>query len=223
MCGRVVITSPASAIRQIFGTTNSLVNMAPSWNVAPTHEVPVVRRHPETGSRHLDLLTWGLVPHRTRDLASARRPINARSETVQQLPTFRQAFRSRRGIMVADAYYEWQTADDGKTKLPYAIARIDGRPLALAALWEGWRGLDGAIVRSFSLLTTASKGDLGTIHDRMPVWLEPEDWPIWLGEREGDPTNLLNPDPNGVLHSWRVSQRVNSVRNNGADLLHPVC
>jgi putative SOS response-associated peptidase YedK len=71
--------------------------------VAPTHEVPVVRRHPETGARHLDLLTSGLVPHWTRDLASARRPINARSETVQQLLTFRQAFAARRGIAVADA------------------------------------------------------------------------------------------------------------------------
>ena len=221
MCGRAVITSPASAIRQIFGTTNPLVNIPSSWNVAPTHEVPVVRRNPDTGARHLDLLTWGLVPHWTRELASARRPINARAETIGQLPMFRHAFRSRRGIMVADAYYEWQTADDGKTKLPFAIARIDGQPLALAAIWEGWRGPDGSLIRSFSLLTTAARDGLTAIHDRMPVWLEPADWQVWLGEQDGDPAALLNPAPDGVLRSWRVSPQVNSVRNNDATLVDP--
>src|ERR1035437_312296 len=107
MCGRYASFLPAEAIVRLFRTVNPLPNVAASWNVAPSQNAMVVRRHPETGERHLDLLTWGLVPHWTMDIHQARRPINARAETVATSPMFRAALVSRRCLVPADAFYEW--------------------------------------------------------------------------------------------------------------------
>ena len=181
----------------------------------------VVRRHPESGERRLDLLTWGLVPHWTKDLAKARKPINARAETVATSPMFREAFHRRRCIVPADAFYEWRAQGDGP-KQPYAIARRDGDLLAFAGLWEGWRGPAGEILRTFTIIVTAANEDLSPIHDRMPVILEQRDWPAWLGEQEADPTELLRPAEAGAVRIWPVSTRVNKPANNDAALLEPV-
>jgi putative SOS response-associated peptidase YedK len=220
MCGRYASFLPADAIAQLFSTVNPLPNAAPSWNVAPTQNAMVVRRRPDTGERHLDLLTWGLVPHWTKDIHQARKPINARAETVATLGTFRAALAARRCLVPADAFYEWKATPAGKQ--PYAIARQDGTPLAFAGLWEGWRGPDGDVLRTFAIITTPANATMARVHDRMPAILEPEDWPAWLGEAETDPAALLRPAADDVLKLWPVSQAVNNVRNNGADLLEPV-
>jgi putative SOS response-associated peptidase YedK len=117
----------------------------------------------------------------------------------------------------ADAFYEWRTLPDGKQ--PYAIARQDGAPVTFAGIWEGWRAPDGEVLRTFAILTTSANGTMSQLHERMPVILEPRDWPVWLGELEGDAPALMHPAADGVLHIWPVSRAVNSVRNNGADLL----
>lgn len=222
MCGRYVMTLPPDEIRRIFATTNPPPNVEPRWNVAPTQEAPVVRRHPETGQRHLDLLRWGLVPRWARDPKATRQPINARAETVGSSPMFRDAFRSRRCLVPADAFYEWQVTGPGKApKQPLAVARADGRPMALAGLWEGWRGADGTVLRTFTIVTTTAADSIGHVHDRMAVILEPADWPAWLGEASGDPAALLRPSP-APLRIWPVSTAVNSVRNEGPDLLREV-
>ncbi len=109
---------------------------------------------------------------------------------------------------------------DGKQ--PYAIARQDGAPLAFASLWEGWRGPDGEALRTFAILTTAANATMRQLHDRMPVILEPEDWPAWLGEAEGDLPSLLRPAGEGVLRHRPVSRAVNNVRNKGAKLLDAI-
>ena len=199
---------------------NPLPNVAPSWNVAPTQGALVVRRHPETGERRLDLLTWGLVPHWTKDLEAARKPINARAETVATSDMFRAALAERRCLVPAGAFYEWKAMPGGKQ--PYAIARQDGAPLAFAGLWDGWRGLDGTVLRTFAIITTPANAIMATLHDRMPAILEPEDWPAWLGEVEGDPVALLRPAADTVLRLWPISRAVNNVRNNGASLLDPI-
>ena len=221
MCGRFASTTPPASVARLFKTAGAVPNAAPSWNVAPSQPAMVVRRHPETGERRLDLLTWGLVPHWTKDLAKARKPINARAETVATSPMFREAFHRRRCIVPADAFYEWQAQDDGP-KQPYAIARRDGDLLAFAGLWEGWRGPAGEILRTFSIIVTAANEDLAPIHDRMPVILEQRDWPGWLGEQEADPTELLRPADAGTVRIWPVSTRVNKPANNDAALLEPV-
>jgi len=144
---------------------------------------PVVRRHPETGERHLDLLMWGLRPFWTKQPMKVERPINARAETVARSPIFRGAFARRRTIVPADAFYEWCVVENGKQ--PYAIARQDGQPMAFAGLWEGYRWPDGKVTRSFAIITTEANAEMAELHDRMPAILEPEDWPAWLGEVGG--------------------------------------
>lgn len=217
MCGRYASTISADQIRALFRTGNPAVNLAPSWNVAPTQPAMVVRRHPETGARHLDLLQWGLIPHFTRNLKDARRPINARSETAGSSGIFRSALAARRCLVPADAFYEWRAMADGKQ--PYAIARRDETPLAFAGLWEGWRSPDGESLRTFTILTTAANEMMAELHDRMPVILEQPDWPVWLGDAEGNALELMRPAASNVLHLWPVSRAVNSVRNNKPDLL----
>ena len=220
MCGRYASFLPPEAIARFFRTVNPLPNLAPSWNVAPTQAAMVVRRHPETGDRHLDLLKWGLVPSFTKDIKQARRPINARSETVATSGMFRTAFAKRRCLVPAGAFYEWRAEPTGKQ--PYAIARMDGDPMAFAGLWEAWRYPDGEILRTFTILTTNANATMAELHDRMPVILEPTDWPIWLGEVEGDPAALLRPAADHVLQVWPVSRRVNTPRHNDAQLLERV-
>ena len=117
-----------------------------------------------------------------------------------------------------EAFYEWRRRE-GAPKQPFAIGRADGTPLALAGLWEGWKGADGEVVRSFCILTTVGSAVMLSVHDRMPVILEPKDWPTWLGEVEDEPSALLRPAEEDVLRLWPVSTSVNSVRNNGAELL----
>ena len=207
-------------MRRTFRTVNQLPNLEPSWNVAPTQLAPVVRRHPETGERHLDLLQWGLLPYFTKDPIHARRPINARAETVATSGMFRRAFELRRAIVPADTFYEWKVVENGKQ--PYAIARQDRQPMAFTGLWEGFRWADGTVTRSFAIITTAANADVAELHDRMPVILEPADWPVWLGEVEGDPGSLLHSPPAGTLRVWRVDRRVNSPKNNGPELLEPI-
>lgn len=215
MCGRFVFYRPADEIRAMFGTVNPVPNIPPTWNMAPTRDAPVVRRHPQTGERHLDLLRWGLLPHWAKD-KSVRQPINARSETAATSGMFRDPLAKRRCIVPADAFYEWQTT--GTAKTPHAIARQDGAMLAFAGLWDGWRGADGEIVRSFVILTTEAAPELRFLHERMPVILEPDSWPLWLGETEGEPGSLLRTS-HTPLKIWPVSTRVNSVRNDGPELL----
>jgi putative SOS response-associated peptidase YedK len=217
MCGRFVITSAPAAIRALFGTRNALINLAPSWNVAPTDTAMVIRRAPDSGERHLDALRWGLVPHFTKDLKAARKPINARSETAATSGMFRGALAARRCLVAVDSFYEWLAMPDGKQ--PYAIAPTDGQPMAMAGIWEGWRAPDGEVWRSFAILTTTANATMQRLHERMPVILEPADWAIWLGEEPGDPPSLMRPLADGRLRLWPVSRAVNSVRNNSPDLL----
>jgi len=219
MCGRYAAYRSVDEVRRIFATVNAPPNFQATWNMAPTQLAPVVRRHPAEGARHLDLLTWGLVPHWSKDPKAERKPINARSETAATSPLFRDALARRRCIVPIDAFYEWQAVEGGKQ--PYAIARADGAPLALAGLWEGWRGPEGEVLRTFTVLTTAACKALEHLHERMPVVLEKPDWALWLGEEEGPYGELLRPSA-AALRVWRVATKVNNVRNNGPDLLEEV-
>ncbi len=173
MCGRYASLLPPEAVARFFRTTNALANIGPSWNVAPSQQAMVVRRHPETGERHLDLLQWGLLPYWTKERAQARRPINARAETIATSPMFRQAFAKRRARVPAGVFYEWRKTRVAKQYV--AIARNDGDALAFAGLWEGYRWPSGATTRRFCIITTRPNALMVPIHDRMPVALEPGD------------------------------------------------
>jgi len=220
MCGRYASFLPAEAIARLFHTVNPIPNLPPTWNMAPTQDAMVVRHHPETGERHLDLLKWGLLPYFTKDPARAKRPINARAETVQTSGMFRSAFARRRCLVPADAFYEWKPVEVGKQ--PYAIARQDGQPMAFAGLWENYKWPDGTLTRTFTIVTTNANAMMAALHDRMPVIVEQKDWLTWLGEVEGDPATLMRSADEDVLKVWPVSRKVNSPRNNGAELLERV-
>jgi len=129
------------------------------------------------------------------------------------------AFAKRRCLIPAAAFYEWKATPAGKE--PFAIARADGDPLAFAGIWEGWRAPDGEVLRTFAILTTTANREMSALHDRMPVILEREAWPVWLGEEEGDPIQLLRPAAEGVVRIWPVSKAVGNVRNDTPDLLKP--
>jgi putative SOS response-associated peptidase YedK len=219
MCGRFASILPPEFIRRLFAAEGDTPNLGTSWNLAPSQDALVVRRHPETGARRLDALRWGLVPHFTKDLKAAAKPINARAESVATSGLFRGAFAARRCIVPAELFYEWKKVVGGKQ--PFAIARQNEAPLAFGALWEGWRSPDGEVLRTFAIITTAANREMAELHHRMPLVLEERDWPLWLGEQEGDPRTLLLPAPDGTLKAWPVSTRVNSPRNNDAGLIEP--
>ena len=220
MCGRFASSLPPDEMRRLFATLGETPNHPPSWNVAPTQTALVVRRHPDTDERRLDPVVWGLIPWFEKDPKGGRKPINVRSETIASSGMFRAAFQARRCLVPVDAFYEWDTTPAGKQ--PYAFSRVDGEPLAMAGLWEGWRAPDGQVRRTFTIATTAANRFMSRIHDRMPVILEREDWPVWLGEEPGSPINLLQPAAADVLRSWPVSRDVNSPRHNRADLLDQI-
>lgn len=221
MCGRYVSFLPPEEIARLFRTVGPLPNIGPTWNLAPTQQALVVRRHPASGERRLDLLRWGLLPYWAKGPKSPRQPINARAETLASAPMFREAFAKRRALVPASAFYEWRQAEGGERR-PFGIARADGKPMAFGGLWEGWRGPDGEVVRSFAIVTTPANTDVAELHDRMPLVLEANDWSLWLGEAEGDPAALLRPAAAGTLRFWPVSRRVNSAREDGPDLLRPI-
>ena len=223
MCGRYFQQRGSGDIARYFGTTNATPNLVPSFNRAPTQDGLVVRRHPETGARHLDALRWGLVPRWAKDASGGARMMNARSESVAEKPAFREAFRKRRGIAVADGFYEWQALPGAKGgKQPFAVAMADGAPMPLAALWEGWRAPDGTILRTYTILTTDAVPELSVLHDRMPVILPPEAWDAWLGANDPDEATLmalLKPYPRKGLAVWPVGPRVGRVAENDSGLL----
>ena len=135
MCGRYASFLPPEMIARLFGTKNALPNIKPTWNMAPSQEAMVIRHHEEGGERHLDVLRWGLIPYFTKVLKSAQKPINARSETVATSGMFKEAFAMRRCLVPAPIYYEWR--DDPEGKVPFAVARIDGDPVAFGGFGSG--------------------------------------------------------------------------------------
>jgi putative SOS response-associated peptidase YedK len=222
MCGRYVATTPPGVLAEYFGVDEVRSEPeAPSWNVAPTDAVPavVVRRE----HRLLGVFRWGLVPSWATDRSGAARMINARAETLSTKPAFRAAFARRRCLLPADGFYEWERRADG-TKRAWFIHRADSAPMAMAGLWEVWRDGEGELLRTCSVVTTVANSLMTTIHDRMPVLIEPEAWATWLDPANDDTDDLgrlLVPADPRLLERYPVSTLVNSVRNNGPELLEP--
>ena len=220
MCGRFVITSPPAAIRQVFGYAEQ-PNFPPRHNIAPTQPIPVVII--ENGARHFKLMRWGLVPSWVKDPRKITLLINARSETVNDKPAFKNAMRRRRCLIPADGYYEWQTS--GGRKRPFFIHRRDGNLFGLAALAEIWMGPNGEEMETVAIVTAAASPDLATLHPRVPVTLMPDDFARWLDCSEDDaaPVMALLKGPYPGEFAWHeVSTRVNHADNDDPQLLLPI-
>ncbi len=218
MCGRYLMTSPVEAIRQMFRFKEQL-NIAPNYNVAPTHEMPIVRMAAGGEDHELVKARWGLIPHWAKDTKSAYSTINARSETAASKPAFRDAFKRRHALIPADAFYEWRRK--GKDKEPYLIRLKGGGLFAFAGLWSTWRSPEGEDITSYTIMTTEPNALLATIHNRMPVILARDDHERWLAN-ERDSADLLRPYPANDMEAYPVDKRVGNVRNNDAALIEPL-
>ena len=226
MCGRAKLETDVSEIGIAFRIPPEYPtpNFAPSWNVAPTDNLPIVRYDPKTGSRTLDLMRWGLVPYWAKDIKVGFSTINAMAESIDTKPVFREAFARRRCIVPVDSFYEWKKTGP-KEKQPYAIALADRSLMALAGLWETWKSrANNEAIRSFTIVTTMPNAPCAELPNRMPVILPPETWSTWLGEEPVEPTQLksLLVPYKGEMVAWPVSHRVGNVKNNDASLIEPV-
>lgn len=201
-------------------------DQGPRFNVAPTDQVLAVAT--SGGTRRLGTLSWGLVPGWATSLAPGKRMINLRSETLAERPGFRRILQQRRCIVPADGFYEWHKAGAGRPKQPYLIRARDRAPLAMAGLWDVWADRhDPAAdrLRTCTVLTTAPNEAVAALHDRMPVLLPPAVWDVWLDPSVTDVdelTSMLRPCAGGLLDVSAVGPAVNSVRNDGPELIEPV-
>ena len=225
MCGRARLSSDVSEIKLAFSIPpeRPTPNVAPSWNVAPTDPLPIVHYDAKEGARSLEVMRWGLIPYWAKDIKIGFSTINARAEEVDIKPAFREAFQRRRCLVPVDNFYEW--AKTGTGKQPYAIALADRRLMALAGLWETWRSPAGERIRSFTIVTTTPNELCAELHNRMPVVLKPQAWPVWLGEEPADVPQLkalLAPYPSDEMIAWPVSARVGNVKNNDPSLIEPI-
>ena len=215
MCGRYVFTSPLEAIQQMFNF-DQMTNLGPNYNVAPTHEMPIIRRKKGDRRNELAIARWGLVPHWAKDMKIAYSTINARSETAANKPAFRDAFKSRRALIPADGYFEWKR--EGKEKQPHLIRMKGGKPFAFAGLWSTWSPPEGETITSYTIMTTEPNELITKIHNRMPVILGADGYDRWL-DLDTDPVEMLKPCPSEWLEAFAVDKRVGNVRNNDAALI----
>jgi putative SOS response-associated peptidase YedK len=197
-------------------------NYPPRSNAAPSQELLVIRRNHKTGEVSLDPLRWGLIPNWCNDPAGGRKPINTKCETVRDLPSFRDAYRTRRCIVPVEGFFEWKAIKGQKAKQPYAIAMKDGAPFGIAGIWENWKEpASDEWIRTFAIITTDANELVNEIHDRMPVILAPSDYARWLGE-EPDPQSLMRQFPADLMLMWPISTRVNKPENDDPSIIEPI-
>ena len=217
MCGRYTLIADLGDLAQRFEFDGSDFSYDPGYNIAPTESVLTVRN---LDGREAAFMRWGLIPFWAKDPKIGSRMINARAETVAEKPTFRNALKKRRCLVLADGYYEWQKTPVGKR--PYRIILKSGEPFAFAGLWETRRDPQGNVVPSCTIITTAANDFLAPIHDRMPVILPREREGLWLEPRLEDAaslTGILAPYPDEALDAYEVSTMVNNARNVGPEVI----
>lgn len=239
MCGRFTLRASASEVAEAFGLLE-VAPFAPLFNVAPTQAVAVVRHVPEAGDSQRDLvwMHWGLVPSWAKDRSMGARMINARAETAATKPAYRAAFRRRRGLVVADGFYEWQQPErtaglgvgklagrgKGDKKQPFFFHMQDDRPFAFAGLWESWESPDGSNLDSCTILTTDANDLMRPIHDRMPVILAPDDYGRWLDQaiEPSEVELLLRPYLGSDLVAYPIGTYVNNPTHDAPQCIAPL-
>lgn len=222
MCGRYSLTVTPDELYRLFGIDDKL-NLQPRFNVAPTQAAPVVRKN--GAEKNMDMLRWGLIPPWSKDVSIASKLINARGETVAEKPSFRSAYESRRCLVPVDGFYEWRT--EGGKKQPFRIGFREGKPFAFAGLWESWtvpEGLKdtGDTVETFTIVTTNANPKLVPIHHRMPVIVDPTDYELWLEGGSDEANAVIKPFSQDDMAFYRVSTRVNNVRNDDEACVEPL-
>jgi putative SOS response-associated peptidase YedK len=226
MCGRYVIISTPEAIRKLFGYPEQ-PNFPPRYNVAPTQPIPIVRI--ANGQRSFALMRWGFLPAWVKDPKTFPLLINARGESVLEKPAFRNAIRRRRCLIPTDGFYEWKAGGGAGPRQPYFVrARRDAAgtapPLAFAGVFETWTGPNGEELDTVAIVTTAANRTLAALHGRMPVFIAPEVFDMWLDcdHVEADvAAALIRPAAADLLEAYPVSTAVNRAANDSEALIAP--
>jgi putative SOS response-associated peptidase YedK len=214
MCGRYRLSRRKQLIEEYFDTAPWDDDWRPRYNIAPTQPVPVIRQHPKEPCRQLSLMRWGLIPYWAKDASGAASTINARSETASTKPAFRDPLKFRRCLIPADGFYEWKRTAAGKQ--PFCFEVNSGDVFAFAGMWDGWKDSSGQWVKTCSILTTTPNAVTSTIHDRMPVILDPDNYDLWLDPGMTDVqvvSELLKPYDAKAMGCYPVSTRINHVAN----------
>lgn len=194
MCGRFVLITDLKNIQKRFNVQEVSCEHQPSWNVMPHQSIPAVIHH--KGVNQLVCFRWGLIPSWLKDLSFADKLINARAETVDKKASFKDAFRRRRCLIVADGFYEWKR--EGKSKIPLYFYLKSNVPFGFAGLYETWISPDKKEIKTCAIITTAANDLIAPIHDRMPVILSGDQEKIWLQSdfyKISDLLSLLKPYP----------------------------
>ena len=226
MCGRFALSAMLTDIAEEF-STNAMPNrtLPVDWNIKPTQDIYIIK------NENIEIASWGLIAPWSKNLVEALRSqsqaINARSESVHEKPTFRNAFRNRRCLVPASGYYEWATElGQYKTKQLVFISRDDQRLLAFAGIFDRWISPEGEIRDSVSIITRDAVNQLAQVHNRMPVFLPQERWQAWMDPDLTDVERVRSlmqiPEPDAHLKFWPVADLVNSIRNNGPELVAPI-
>lgn len=218
MCGRFTSLLSPELLESVYGVRPP-ASLAPRYNIAPTQRVHIVRED-DAGSRECAEARWGLVPHWAKDLSLGNKLFNARCETVAEKSSFRNAIRHRRCIVPASGFFEW--AETPKGKVPYYITAREGSPFSIAGIWENWKTPGGGMLESCTLLTTEANSLMATIHERMPVILQPSDFEAWLDRSVTDSQELqrfYQPYPAELMQEWPVSTFINSPVHNSYECI----
>ena len=217
MCGRYSFAPDLATVNEHYDIVANPPEVKANYNAAPTQLLPVITNEEP---RQLSRLRWGLVPFWANDAAIGNKLINARAESLDTKPSFKNAFKNRRCLVPADAFYEWKHAAGGKMKIPYRIS-IKGQLLfSMAGIWEQWEDPKGELLNSFSIITTRANELVAELHNRMPVILTRETEQLWLSDLENkELLSLLQPFDAGAMETYPVSMLLNSPRNNSKDLI----
>lgn len=215
MCGRFALVTPVAELKKRFNVQFPSGEMKPRYNVAPGQMMPVVDM---ADPGRMVFAKWGLIPHWAKDPKIGYKVINARAETILEKPSFRDAVRTHRCLVLADGFYEWDKKED--KKIPYYITLKNKESFAFAGICAQWH-TDQEKIQSFSIITTEANDLVGAIHDRMPVILEKDEERQWLNtsKNENEITQFLHKYPSEKMNMYAVSTLVNNPRNDIADVL----
>jgi putative SOS response-associated peptidase YedK len=223
MCGRFTLFTDIEEIKERFDIQGSFDEEYQfSYNIAPSQSVLSVIND---GVRNrLGYLRWGLIPFWAKDEKAGYKMINARAETIAEKASFRNAYKKKRCLIIADSFYEWKKTPE--RKIPMRIKLKNHAPFGMAGLWESWKSPEGISIYSCSVITTVPNELMTSIHDRMPVILKPEDEKDWLNPSINDPAYLqqyLKSFDSEQMEAFEVSTDVNSTKNNTPNLIQQVC
>lgn len=221
-CGRYTLSLESTINSKERLANIKLDKIKPNYNTAPGQNMPVIIN--DGKNNKLEIMRWGLIPPWAKDINIGYRLINARAETLFEKPMWRNAVKHKRCIIPATGFYEWKKLDS-KLKVPYYIHPKDQDLFTFAGLWSSWEDASGNKINSYSIVTTTPSKQMSEIHDRMPVIFHKDEDKLWLNSDTEDQdllAELLHPYKENKLSIFKVSTKVNSIRNNFKELLQPI-